>query len=69
MSAAQSGAMPIAAIRLGTRHRRDMGDISTLAASIAELGLLTAEARERWRRMVLNALADGGITGAAEASA
>jgi N6-adenosine-specific RNA methylase IME4 len=40
MSMAQSGTMPIAAIRVGTRHRRDMGDISTLADSIAELGLL-----------------------------
>jgi ParB/RepB/Spo0J family partition protein len=31
---------PIANVRIGKRHRRDMGDISGLAASIAELGLL-----------------------------
>jgi ParB family chromosome partitioning protein len=32
--------MPITAIRVGERHRRDMGDIEGLAASIAELKLL-----------------------------
>jgi N6-adenosine-specific RNA methylase IME4 len=31
---------PLDEIRIGPRHRRDMGDIPTLAASIAELGLL-----------------------------
>lgn len=31
---------PIAAIRIGKRHRRDMGDIPALAASIADVGLL-----------------------------
>ena len=30
----------IAEIRIGTRHRRDMGDIDALATSIAEVGLL-----------------------------
>lgn len=34
------GAMPIADIAIGVRHRRDMGDIAGLAASIAEIGLL-----------------------------
>jgi ParB-like chromosome segregation protein Spo0J len=32
--------VPIASIKPGTRHRRDMGDIEALAASIAEIGLL-----------------------------
>jgi N6-adenosine-specific RNA methylase IME4 len=32
--------MPIAEIRSGARHRKDMGDIAGLAASMAELGLL-----------------------------
>jgi hypothetical protein len=32
--------MPIADIRLGSRHRRAMGDIASLAASIADVGLL-----------------------------
>jgi N6-adenosine-specific RNA methylase IME4 len=32
--------MPIAEIRLGARHRRDLGDIASLAANISELGLL-----------------------------
>jgi ParB family chromosome partitioning protein len=31
---------PIKAIRIGRRHRFDMGDIHALAASIAEIGLL-----------------------------
>jgi N6-adenosine-specific RNA methylase IME4/ParB-like chromosome segregation protein Spo0J len=31
---------PIAAIRVGERHRREMGDIESLARSIAEVGLL-----------------------------
>jgi N6-adenosine-specific RNA methylase IME4/ParB-like chromosome segregation protein Spo0J len=31
---------PLDGIRVGTRHRRDMGDIAGLAASMAELGLL-----------------------------
>jgi ParB/RepB/Spo0J family partition protein len=31
---------PITSITIGTRHRRDMGDVEGLAASIAELGLL-----------------------------
>jgi ParB family chromosome partitioning protein len=30
--------LPIAAIKVGNRHRRDMGDIEGLAASIAEVG-------------------------------
>ena len=32
--------LPIADIMVGTRHRREMGDIAGLAASMAELGLL-----------------------------
>ena len=32
--------MPIADIKIGTRHRKDMGDIDGLAASIADIGLL-----------------------------
>src|SRR5262245_25868617 len=32
----------IDAIAVGERHRRDMGDIASLAASMAELGLLQA---------------------------
>jgi ParB/RepB/Spo0J family partition protein len=32
--------MPIDQIRIGERHRRDMGDLGGLAASMAELGLL-----------------------------
>jgi ParB family chromosome partitioning protein len=31
---------PIASIRVGKRHRRDLGDIEALAASIAAIGLL-----------------------------
>lgn len=32
--------MPISQIKVGKRIRRDMGDIESLAASIADLGLL-----------------------------
>jgi N6-adenosine-specific RNA methylase IME4/ParB-like chromosome segregation protein Spo0J len=32
--------MPIANIKIGTRHRKDMGDIDGLARSIVEIGLL-----------------------------
>jgi ParB family chromosome partitioning protein len=32
--------MRISDIRIGERHRRDMGDIPRLAASIADVGLL-----------------------------
>ncbi len=32
--------MPLAAIRVGKRHRRDIGDIESLATSMAEVGLL-----------------------------
>ena len=32
--------LPLAEIKIGCRHRRDMGDIGSLAASISELGLL-----------------------------
>jgi ParB family chromosome partitioning protein len=32
--------MVIADIRIGQRHRRDLGDIDALAASISEVGLL-----------------------------
>ncbi len=31
---------PIADIKLGQRHRKDLGDIEALAASIKEVGLL-----------------------------
>ena len=31
---------PISSIQVGERHRRDLGDVDQLAASIAELGLL-----------------------------
>ena len=34
--------MPIDQIKVGARHRRDMGDVDGLAASIAEVGLLHA---------------------------
>ena len=36
----QGGALPVEAIRVGDRHRKDMGDIAGLAASMAELGSL-----------------------------
>jgi N6-adenosine-specific RNA methylase IME4 len=32
--------LPVAGIKIGNRHRRDMGDIDALAQNIAELGLL-----------------------------
>jgi ParB family transcriptional regulator, chromosome partitioning protein len=32
--------VPIAAIRVGKRHRKDLGDIRSLARSIQEIGLL-----------------------------
>ena len=32
--------LPIDQIKIGTRHRKDLGDIDALAANIAELGLL-----------------------------
>ena len=35
-----SDTRPIDSIIVGERHRRDMGDIDGLAASIAEVGLL-----------------------------
>jgi ParB family chromosome partitioning protein len=31
---------PISSIAVGTRHRRDMGDVDGLARSIADVGLL-----------------------------
>jgi N6-adenosine-specific RNA methylase IME4 len=37
---AEHRTFPLDRIRVGERHRRDMGDIDALAASIAELGLL-----------------------------
>jgi len=33
-------ARPIASIRVGQRHRRDLGDIAEFAASIADIGLI-----------------------------
>src|SRR6516225_3046749 len=35
-----AGTIAIEAIKVGERHRRDLGDIEGLAASIAEVGLL-----------------------------
>jgi ParB family chromosome partitioning protein len=32
--------IPISRIKVGERHRRDLGDIESLAASIADIGLL-----------------------------
>jgi ParB family chromosome partitioning protein len=32
--------LPLANIRVGKRHRHDMGDIESLAASIEDIGLL-----------------------------
>src|SRR6266498_4676640 len=32
--------MPIADTKIGERHRRDLGDVASLAANIAEIGLL-----------------------------
>src|SRR5438132_2687400 len=40
MVAAMSTPMEVAAIQVGPRHRRDLGDVAGLAASIAEVGLL-----------------------------
>ena len=37
---AEHPTFPIDQIRVGERHRRDLGDIDGLAASIAEVGLL-----------------------------
>jgi ParB family chromosome partitioning protein len=34
--------MRVADIRVGKRHRKDMGDVAGLAASMADLGLLQA---------------------------
>jgi len=39
-AAATAPEIDIAAIRVGHRHRKDMGDIGALAASIADIGLL-----------------------------
>src|SRR5215831_10082155 len=39
-STSQPRKLPLAKIRIGKRHRREMGDIAALAASIEELGLL-----------------------------
>jgi hypothetical protein len=32
--------LPLDVVKIGTRHRRDMGDIDSLARSIADVGLL-----------------------------
>src|SRR5258708_5867383 len=40
MTAAIMTCRPISSIRVGTRHRRDLGDIDALARSIADVGLL-----------------------------
>src|SRR5262249_39793060 len=37
---AQVTTRPISSIKVGVRHRKDMGDLAALAASMAELGLL-----------------------------
>lgn len=34
--------MPVGGVKIGARHRKDMGDIDALAASIEEVGLLQA---------------------------
>jgi N6-adenosine-specific RNA methylase IME4 len=39
-NAAAQVSRPIASIRIGRRHRRDLGDVDGLAASIADVGLL-----------------------------
>jgi ParB/Sulfiredoxin domain len=39
-SAAPAQVLPIARITVGTRHRKDLGDIAGLAASIDDIGLL-----------------------------
>ena len=38
----------ISAITIGVRHRRDLGDIEGLAASIAEVGLLHHRKASTW---------------------
>jgi ParB family chromosome partitioning protein len=40
LDAARARPTPVSAIKVGERHRKDMGDIASLAASIAEVGLL-----------------------------
>src|SRR5580765_8150257 len=37
---AHRDSMPVEAIRVGHRHRKDMGDLEGLATSISEVGLL-----------------------------
>lgn len=32
--------LPLTAIRVGERHRKDLGDLDSLARSIADIGLL-----------------------------
>jgi N6-adenosine-specific RNA methylase IME4 len=44
--------VPIASIERGRRHRRDLGDIASLAASIRELGLLHPVVITRRRELV-----------------
>ena len=50
--------MPIDAIKIGVRHRKDLGDISSLAESIDEVGLLHPSCGEperkthRWRATI-----------------
>jgi ParB family transcriptional regulator, chromosome partitioning protein len=45
----------ISAITIGVRHRRDLGDIEGLAASIAEVGLLTPITVDENGRMLAGA--------------
>ena len=33
-------AVPVSSVKIGDRHRKDLGDIEALAASIRDLGLL-----------------------------
>jgi ParB family chromosome partitioning protein len=40
MTAAAPNTIPISRIKVGQRHRRDMGDVAGLAASIEDIGLL-----------------------------
>jgi ParB family chromosome partitioning protein len=40
MKIAAPNTIPISRIKVGERHRRDMGDVAGLAASIATIGLI-----------------------------
>jgi ParB family transcriptional regulator, chromosome partitioning protein len=40
LAAEAMSAMPVSAITVGERHRKDMGDLASLARSIRDIGLL-----------------------------